>query len=111
VAAKSRGKRLKVAWYGGGRRDVEVVTATGRWSIETTFQEMRAHLGQETTRGRAEHTVLRVVPCVFGLYSVVTLLYSQLPHRGRRLFSIYWPGKTDVAFSDAICTVCRWLWA
>src|SRR5256885_4491598 len=89
---------LEVAWYGGGRRRVEVVTGTGlwyksgrplvplrwvfvhdltgthrdeyffttdvaltptavietytgRWNIETTFQEMRSYVGLETTRG------------------------------------------------------------
>jgi len=48
-----------------------IETFTGRWSIETLFQEMRAHLGLETTRGRNENTVLRVAPCLFGLYTVV----------------------------------------
>ncbi len=28
-----------------------IASYTGRWNIETTFQEMRAHLGLETTRG------------------------------------------------------------
>jgi hypothetical protein len=89
---------LEVAWYGGGRRRVEVVTGTGlwykggrplvpvrwvfvhdltgthrdeylfttdqamtaaavietytgRWSIETTFQEVRSYAGLGTTRG------------------------------------------------------------
>src|SRR5262249_2620253 len=46
---------------------------TGRWNIETTFQEMRAHLGLETTRGWCRKTVLRAAPCLFGLYSVVAL--------------------------------------
>lgn len=56
-----------------------VETYTGRWSIETTFQEMRAYLGLETTRGRTEKTVLRAAPCLFGLFSVVALWYAQLP--------------------------------
>ncbi len=36
-----------------------IATYTGRWNIETTFQEMRAYLGLETTRGRSKNTVLR----------------------------------------------------
>ena len=48
-----------------------IETYTGRWNIETTFQEMRAYLGLETTRGRTKNTVLRAAPCLFGLYSVV----------------------------------------
>lgn len=31
VAQRRRLQRLKVAWYGGGRRDISVVTATGHW--------------------------------------------------------------------------------
>ena len=120
-----------VSWYGGGRRDIEVVTATGnwyhsgeglvplrwvfvrdrtgthrddylfstdpemavapvvetytgRWSIETTLQEMRAYLGLETTRGWKEATVLRLAPCLFGLFSVVAVLYDLLPVRAGR---------------------------
>src|SRR5713101_3753766 len=118
VRKTKKPQKLNVAWYGGGRRDVAVVTGTaqwykageglmpvlwvyvhdctgthrddyffttdvnlsaqtvietftGRWSIETTFQEMRAYLGLETTRGRCAQTVRRVAPCLFGLYSLV----------------------------------------
>lgn len=46
-----------------------IETFTGRWSIEVTFQEVRAYLGVETTRGWIERTVLRAEPCLFGLYS------------------------------------------
>ena len=56
-----------------------VETYTGRWSIETTLQEMRAYLGLETTRGWKEATVLRLAPCLFGLFSVVAVLYALLP--------------------------------
>ncbi len=41
-----------------------VETFTGRWSIETTFQKMRAYLGLGTTRGQSENTVLRAAPCL-----------------------------------------------
>jgi hypothetical protein len=150
-------QRLTVAWYGGGRRDVEVVTGTGhwyqagqplvavlwvwvhdctgthrdeyffttdvrwsaaqvietytgRWNLETTFQEMRSHLGLETTRGWTEQTVLRVAPCLFGLYTVVAALYVQLPARRRVVGLLAWVGKEDVTFSDALTAVRRWLW-
>jgi len=83
---------------------------TGRWSIETTFQELRAYLGLETTRGRTEATVLRVAPCLFGLFSVVALLYARLPARQTHVAQVTWPGKRDVSFSDAITAVRRWLW-
>lgn len=150
-------QRRNVAWYGGGRRTVEVVeqaahwyqageplvkvlwvwvhdctgthrdeyffttdaswtavqvieTYTARWNIETTFQEMRSHLGLETTRGWTEQTVLRVAPCLFGLYTVVAALYVQLPARRRVGGVLSWLGKQDVTFSDALTAVRRWLW-
>jgi Archaeal putative transposase ISC1217 len=87
-----------------------IETYTGRWNIETTFQELRAYLGLETTRGWSRNTVLRAAPCLFGLYTVVVLLYVDLPARYRRVQVVDWPGKGDVTFSDAITAVRRWLW-
>jgi hypothetical protein len=157
VVGRSARTRLSVAWYGGGRREVEVVSGVGhwhksgvglvpvlwvyvhdltgthrdeyfystdvtltaqevierytqRWNIETTFAEMRAYLGLETTRGWCQRTVLRAEPCLFGLYTVVALLYWQLPEpRGEG--GVDWAGKQGVTFSDAITAVRRWLWA
>jgi hypothetical protein len=152
-----RPSALTVAWYGGGRRRVEVVsgrghwyrggrplvpvlwvfvrdrtgthreeyffttdltmspqavieTYTGRWSIETTFQEVRSYLGLETTRGWSRQTVLRAAPCLFCLYTVVAWLYTEMPRRYTRARAVDWPGKCDVTFSDAITAVRRWLW-
>jgi hypothetical protein len=90
------------------KRVIELYTA--RWSIETTFQEMRSYLGLETTRGRTENTVLRAAPCLFGLYSVVALCYAALPTRGLHVATVRWSGKTTISFSDAITTVRRWIW-
>lgn len=83
---------------------------TARWNIETTFQELRCHLGLETTRGWSEKTVLRAAPCLFGLYSVVALLYVSLPEP-KRCGGVRWPGKGTVTFSDALTVVRRWLWS
>jgi hypothetical protein len=148
---------LDVAWYGGGRRRVEVVTGvgwwykggrplipvrwvfvrdrtgthrdeyffttdvtmvaravietyTGRWNIETTFQEARSYLGLETTRGRVRNTVLRAEPSLLALYTLVVWLYLELPARYRRVRAVDWLGKVDVTFSDAITAVRRYLW-
>ena len=157
VVATTARTRLRVAWYGGGQRDVEVVTGqgqwykcgralvpvrwvwvhdvtgthrdsyfcatdvtlsateiielyTGRWNLETTFQEMRCYLGLETTRGWKAPTVRRVAPCLFGLYTVVAGLYRVIPRRFARLHLIAWPGKQDTTFADALTAVRRWLW-
>jgi hypothetical protein len=87
-----------------------IETYVGRWNEETTFEEMRSYLGLETTRGWKEKTVLRAAPCLFGLYTLVAGLYSQLPRRYARVRAVDWPGKQDVTFSDAITAVRRWLW-
>jgi hypothetical protein len=157
VVARSAPTRLNVAWYGGGRRDVEVVSGTGhwykagqglvevrwvyvhdlsgthrdeyfystdvamtpqqiieeytgRWNVETTFEEARAYLGLESTRGWCQRTVLRAEPCLLGLYSVVALMYWLLPERDQEQGTIDWEGKRTVTFSDAITAVRRWLW-
>jgi hypothetical protein len=87
-----------------------IATYTGRWNIETTFQEMRAYLGLETTRGRTKNTVLRAAPCLFGLYSVVALLYAALPAEATAEGTVSYRGKAAVTFSDAISVVRRQLW-
>jgi hypothetical protein len=87
-----------------------IETYVGRWNEETTFQEMRSYLGLESTHGWKEKTVLRMAPCLFGLYTVVAGLYSQLPKRYARERAVEWVGKQGVTFSDAITAVRRWLW-
>jgi hypothetical protein len=87
-----------------------IETYTGRWNIETTFQEMRAYLGLETTRGRTKNTVLRAAPCLFGLYSVVALWYAELPAETTGEATVNYRGKATVTFSDAITAVRRQLW-
>jgi hypothetical protein len=77
-----------------------IAASTGRWNLETTFQELRRHLGLETTRSWCRRTVPRAAPGLFGLYAVVALLYQTLPESGRS-GGVDWPGKTGVTFSDA----------
>ena len=87
-----------------------IETFTQRWSIEVTFEEVREYLGLETTRGWSEPTVLRMVPCLFGLFSIVALWYAVLPERFRHRVGIQWVGKQTTTFSDALTAVRRWLW-
>lgn len=159
VAKTSRRQRLSVAWYGGGRRQVAVVTGTGhwykggdglvpvrwvfvedltgthrdeyffttdvaltpkqiievytgRWAIEVTFEEVREHVGLESTRGRCARTILRAEPCLFGLYTLVALWFSELPEKERREPAVAWTGsvKSTLTFSDAITLVRRHVW-
>jgi DDE superfamily endonuclease len=87
-----------------------VACYTQRWSIETTFQEGREYLKLESTKGYGQQTVLRFTPGVFGLYTMVVLLYLQLPKSSSSLRAIFWRGKSTVTFSDMLTCVRRALW-
>ena len=91
---------------------VEIVSLfTARWPIETTFQEMRAHLGFETTRQRVAQAVLRTAPCLLGLFSLICLIYAEhVKRHGVRPRQTEWYTKEEATFSDAIATVRRLFW-
>jgi hypothetical protein len=84
---------------------------TGRWSIEVTFQETRQHLGLATPRNRKDKSVLRTVPCLLGLFSLVAVLFHRHT-RGKmpRPIAYPWYAKSEVTFSDALAAVRRLLW-
>lgn len=91
----------------------QIVTLyTARWSIEVTFQEVREHLGFETTKQYCQKSALRTGPCLLGLYSLVALIYARLV-KGRDPIIHATSGytKTEPAFSDALFAVRRVLWA
>jgi hypothetical protein len=83
---------------------------TSRWSSETTVQDLRCHLGLETTGGWCRRTVERAAPCLFGLDAVVALLYHALPE-SKRAVGVGWPGEGVVTSSDALASVRLWLWS
>jgi hypothetical protein len=83
---------------------------TYRWSIEMTFQECREYLKRESTKGDGQHTVLRFTPCLFGLSTLVVLLYLQLPSFSNTPRVIFWRGKSMATFSDMLTCVRRALW-
>jgi hypothetical protein len=77
----------------------------GRWGIEVTFAEMRAHPGSEKSRGRCRQTVLRVEPCLFCLYSLIACWFANLPVGHNREIHVPWLGKTSLTFSAALAAV------
>jgi len=84
---------------------------TARWPIETTFQEVRAHLGFETPRQYVAKSVLRTAPCLLGLFSLVCLIFAEDARRHRiRLRRTQWYAKSEPTFSDAMATVRRLFW-
>jgi hypothetical protein len=89
---------------------------TGRWSIEVTFQEAKQHLGLATPRNRKDTSVLRTVPCLLGLFSVVSILFQRHSGSGSggktpQPYAFPWYAKSEVTFSDALACVRRLLWA
>lgn len=84
---------------------------TARWSIEVTFQEIRAHLGFTTVRNWCKRSVLRTAPCLLGLFSVICLIFERHT-RGKPLTiaQACWYAKTEATFSDAIAAVRRLCW-
>ena len=85
---------------------------TSRWSIETTFQEIRAHLGFETTRHWSPSAVERVEPWLLALFSLVSLLYIRHMKRRRTPRFPRWPWyqKEEATFADALTLVRRQIW-
>jgi len=85
---------------------------TARWPIETTFQEIRAHLGFETPRQRVAKSVLRTAPCLLGLFSLICLIFAEHARRHRiRPRTTAWYAKKEPTFSDAMATVRRLFWS
>jgi hypothetical protein len=82
-----------------------------RWQRETTFEEVRAHLGLETPRQWNDRSVSRTTPALLGLYSMVTLMATRLigdPEAPVRMSP--WYQQQQATFSDTIALVRRALW-
>ena len=81
-----------------------------RWNIEVTFKELRAWLGAETQRGGTSATIQRSTPCLFGLFSLITLSAHALHPDHLPTRTAAWYPKAEPTFADALATVRRALW-
>jgi hypothetical protein len=82
-----------------------------RWSLETTFEEGRAHLGMETQRQWSDLAIERSTPLLLGLYSLVTLFgHALAPDASLPLKQAAWYHKRAATFSDVLALVRRHLW-
>jgi hypothetical protein len=84
-----------------------------RWRVETTFQEVRAHLGVETQRQWSDLAIQRTTPVLLGLYSLITLWADSLTRIAPATLTpnaAVWYDKKEPTFSDAIAAVRRVLW-
>ena len=82
-----------------------------RWSVETTFEEAREHLGLETQRQWSDLAIGRTTPCLLGLFSLVVLLTHRLQPDGKvPVLKAAWYEKPEATFSDCLILVRRHLW-
>lgn len=82
----------------------------GRWNIEVTFEEVRAHLGFETQRHWSRRAIERTAPCLLGLFSLVVLMATQIQPEALPVQQNAWYHKEEATFSDALAAVREDLW-
>ena len=92
-----------------GERIIELFVE--RWSIEVTFEEVRAHLGVETQRQWSDGAIARTIPALMGIFSLVCLMANSLLE-GRELerCEAAWYQKDSGTFSDVLTLVRKELW-
>ena len=82
-----------------------------RWSVETTFEEGREHLGLETQRQWSDLAIERTTPCLLGLFSLVVLLAQKLQPDGKvPPLTAAWYAKPEATFSDCLILIRKHLW-
>jgi hypothetical protein len=82
-----------------------------RWQVEVTFEESRRHLGIETNRQWSDKAIQRTTPCLFGLFSLVTMMAETLSQEGKlKIRKAVWYEKRAATFSDAIGCVRQQIW-
>lgn len=96
--------------------EVEIIESyTGRWNVETTFEECKQHLGLDSTRNRTETSVLRSVPSLLAMYTLVMLIFHEFwkdhkeDWRERMDMKIGYCGyaKEDMTFGDVLSYIRR----
>ncbi len=88
-----------------------IVWFVRRWQMETTFAEVRRHLGVETQRQWTELAIRRTTPALLGLFSLVTLLaHPHLREESGPIRQAAWYRKRAPTFADALALVRRGIW-
>lgn len=87
-----------------------ILWASLRWNIEVTFEELRAFLGFETQRQWSDRAIERTTPCLFGLFSLVTIIAKLLFPKELPVRHNSWYIKEEATFSDALAAARRHLW-
>lgn len=82
-----------------------------RWTVEVTFEEVRAHLGVETQRQWSDKAIARTTPILMALFSLVSIWADMLNNKGLlQIKPCAWYKKTKPTFSDAIAAVRQFIW-
>jgi hypothetical protein len=82
-----------------------------RWSVETTFEEARAHLGMETQRQWSDLAIERTTPVLLGLFALVMLAAARYHEAGLLLAEqTAWYEKEEPTFSDCLRLVRSRIW-
>ncbi len=82
-----------------------------RWTLEVTFEEVRAHLGVETQRQWSDKAIIRTTPTLMALFSITTLWTDQLQQEHPLpIKTCAWYQKSHPTFSDAIAAVKNRIW-
>lgn len=81
-----------------------------RWNIEVTFAEIRTHLGLETQRHWSRQATGRVVPCLFGVFSLVVVAAKAEYPEALPLAQSAWYPKAEASFADTLAAVRATLW-
>ncbi len=82
-----------------------------RWQMESTFQQVRTHLGVETQRQWSDKAIARSTPALFGLFSLVTVLANSLILKeGCTCRTAAWYAKSLPTFGDALALVRLRIW-
>jgi hypothetical protein len=68
-------------------------------------------LGIETQRQWSDKAIKRSTPCLYGMFSLITLIAQELAGGGKlKIRSAIWYHKELATFSDAIGCVGQYLW-
>lgn len=82
-----------------------------RWTVEVTFEEVRAHLGVETQRQWSDLAIARSTPILMAIFSLVTIWADSLQKQNRLVIKpCAWYQKARPTFSDAIASVRYRIW-
>ena len=96
-----------VIWGANGPQGQELLVGyQGRWRLEVTLEESKAHLGVATQRQWSALAIARSTPRLLGLFSVVVLCgYALHPDGALPVAAAAWYPKPQATFSDVLARV------